>query len=497
MGQNARRFRVSRWKLFDDSGMSADLRKSLYWVIWGVTVGMFGSVVTTGAVWSGFQREVLGANDFQLGLIAAIPVAMNVSQLIISYFMERQRNRRFIFLFYGIIGRILWVPIGLLPVLCPGLVGDTRIWIVILLVTLIAGGNSFVTIAFGSLMGDLVPIRIRGQYFAARQRVYLALGVVCGLLVAYMVDTMGVSGYSLVLVLGGVSTTLDIVCFFFVTWPAMGETNAAADRTPFFKMLLEVFRNRPFLRIVLFYTVFFFGVNVAAPFYNVYMIEYLRMSFTEITLFTQIISNVMTVLVVTRWGRMMDRYGCKPMLRLSCIVCCVSVLPWVFATPQATYCVLLSNVMSGIFWPGLDLCQQNLYLGQSPRTHRSMYVAVYFAFVNLFGVALGNAVGGYLMQDAFVRLATRGFSFLGMPLTHNSQFVFLLTSLLRTVATVLLIPLIQEEGAWTLRATLRDAWREWKRDVGLRHAQIRAYRQRKQARKALDAMPPKEESKDE
>ena len=481
-------FRMPRLRLFDDSGMTADLRKSLYWVIWGVTVGMLGTVVTTGAVWSGFQREVLGANDFQLGLIAAIPVAMNVSQLFISYSMERRRNRKFLFLFYGIVGRILWVPIGLFPVLFPGLAGDARIWAVILLVTLVAGGNSFVNIAFGSLMGDLVPIQIRGRYFASRQRVYLFVGVLSGLLVAYMVDSLGVKGYSLVLALGGISITLDIVCFFFIHWPEMGEADTSADRTPFFRMLLEVFRNKRFVRIVLFYTCFFFAVNVAAPFYNVYMIESLKMSFTQITLYTQIISNVMTVLVVTRWGRMMDRYGCKPMLRLSCVVCCVSVLPWAFATPETAYCVLLSNVMSGVFWPGLDLCQQNLYLGQSPRLHRSMYVAVYFAVVNLFGVALANAVGGYLMQDVFVNWAQGGVVLLGMPINNNSQWMFLATSMLRIVATVCFLPLIKEDGAWTLRDTLRDVWRENRQRLSQRRAVIQVYHERKRARKAWEAL---------
>ena len=54
------------------AGMSRELRSNLYWVIWAVTAGMLGTVVTTGPVWSAFQRQVLGANDMQLGLIAAI-----------------------------------------------------------------------------------------------------------------------------------------------------------------------------------------------------------------------------------------------------------------------------------------------------------------------------------------------------------------------------------------------------------------------------------------
>ena len=39
-------------------------------------------------------------------------------------------------------------------------------------------GNSGVNLAFGSLIGDLVPIRIRGSYFSARQRISLISGVI-------------------------------------------------------------------------------------------------------------------------------------------------------------------------------------------------------------------------------------------------------------------------------------------------------------------------------
>ena len=78
-----------RLHFFNDNGMAEQLRKNLYWVIWSVTFGMVGFVITTGPIWSAYQREVLGANDFQLGLIAAIPVATCILQVFISYYMEK------------------------------------------------------------------------------------------------------------------------------------------------------------------------------------------------------------------------------------------------------------------------------------------------------------------------------------------------------------------------------------------------------------------------
>ncbi|MDD3410825.1 MAG: MFS transporter, partial [Eubacteriales bacterium] len=401
MRSQNRKLHWPRIRLFDDRGMAQEMRKGLYCAIWAVTASMLGSVVTTGAVWSGFQRNILRANDMQIGLIAAIPVAANVLQLFISYYMERKRNRRFLFLFFGLVGRFFWIPIGLVPYLFPGFSVDLRIWLVIVFVVLISCGNCFVNLGFGSLMGDLVPMRIRGQYFSVRSKFSLICGIAAGLLVSVLVDRLGNAGYTIALVLAGVSMMVDISCFFGFEWPEMPATAEAKQMPSFGSMFKEVFQNKSFMRVVLSFTAWQFASNIAAPFWNVYALEDLQMSYTNITLFSQIVSNISTVLIISRWGRLMDRYGNKPVLELAAVFCVLAPLPWFFATPAATIYVLISNIISGAAWPVTDICQQNLYLSESPATHRSMYIAVLFASINLLGVALGNTVGGYLMQDVF------------------------------------------------------------------------------------------------
>ncbi len=477
--------RPSRLRLhwFDDMGMADDLRKSLYWVIFAVTAGMFGNVVTSGSAWSGFQRTVLGANDFQLGLIAAIPVALNVAQIFISFYMERKRNRRFLFLFFGIVGRFFWIPIALVPYIFPGFSVDLRIWLVIVFVAFVSIGNSFVNLGFGSLMGDLVPMRIRGQYFGVRQRVMLAAGAICGIVVAIMIDTLGDIGYTIALALAGVTTIMDIVCFFFFKWPDMAEPEGGVDRTPIRVMLKEVFVNKPFMKVTLFFTLWQFAVGISNPFFNVFMLEELNMNFIQMILYTQIASNVVTVLTVSRWGRLIDRYGNKTVMQLVILINCLSPIPWLLATPKAIWFVLLSNVISGCFWPVMDLAQQNMYLNQSPRMHRSMYVAVFFACINLTGIALGNAVGGWLMQNAFKQLEMLRFSLFGVNWT-NTHYIILLGMLLRLLVALLILPRISEQGTWNARAAARDLYVEKAAALKRRRFMFRAYFMRRRARRS-------------
>ena len=450
--QNYPKFRLH---FFKDDGMSEELRKNLYWVIWSVTFGMIGFVITTGPIWSAFQRQVLGANDFQIGLISAIPVATCVLQVFISYYMEKKRNRRFIFLFLGLASRSLWLLIALVPYLFPGFSVDLRMWMVIVFVVLISGGNSGVNLAFGSLMGDLVPMNIRGSYFSIRQRISLISGVTTGLLLSLIIDKVGLIGYTIALLVAGVTMVMDICCYFFVKWPEMEEAHLPS----LVKLLREVFTNRRFVKVVVFYSAWLFAVNIAGPFWNIHMLEYLKLNFIQMTLYSQVISGFSTILFVTRWGRLIDRFGNKPMLQLATMCVVLSPIPWLFATHKTSYFIIISNVISGAFWPVVDLSQQNLYLSQSPRTHRSMYIAVFFASINLFGIALANAVGGYLMQHPFAYLAEQVPVVLGVGFS-KMHWMILASVILRAVVLLIFLPRIHEDGAETLSGTVRSIARE-------------------------------------
>lgn len=449
------RTKIRQFELFDASGMSKELKSSLYWVIWGVTIGMLSVNVTTGAAWTGFQREVLGANDFQLGLIAAVPVAANVLQLLISFVMEKKRNRRFLFLFFGILGRSLWIVIGLLPFFIPVAQQTLRVSMTIALVMLVSTGNSFVNLGYNSLMGDLVPMRKRGGYFSARQRVSLAAGVVAGFAVSYLIDTLGTMGYSLVLVLAGISGMADICCFFFVKWPEMAKPDDGEKKQSAVTILKGVLADKEYMKLCLFFTCWQFSVGLSSPFNNVYFLEVLQLSFVEITLYTQIVSNVTTVLFVTFWGRRIDQYGNKPIIQSVGLICSLVPMLFVFMQKGSIALVIFYHFLTGLFWICIDLGQTNLYLCLSPQKNRSVYVAVFFATINLLGISLGNATGGALVQGVFQGLGEKGHMLFGIAL-NKYHYVYILSTVLRLLFMFALFPHVKEEDATDVKDMVRE-----------------------------------------
>src|SRR5687768_11708874 len=70
----------------------------------------------------------LGASNFQIGLLAALPLLTNVFQLISVYLVKRFQNRRAIAVITSFIARIALLIIGLIPFIFTGL-GSIEVFI--------------------------------------------------------------------------------------------------------------------------------------------------------------------------------------------------------------------------------------------------------------------------------------------------------------------------------------------------------------------------------
>ena len=475
--------RVKHVELFDGRGLEPGLKDSLNWIIYAVMFGQIWGFITTGAAWTGYLREVLHADDFTLGLISAVPVAANSLQLLAAYVMQRWRNRRFLLMFSGIASRLFWIPIALVPYLLPGAQG-TQMMLVTCFIMMVAVGNSFLGLTFNSLMADIVPIRIRGRFFASRQAASLLTGLVGGLAASYLVDKMGTPGYTVALIVASVFGVCDILCYFKVDFPPL-EAPESGKAPPFFSSLRDVLRDKNFMRVVFCFTCWAFAVNISVPFFNVHMLENLNMSYTQITLLNQIASNIIALLFVTRWGKPLDRYGGKAILQICSHICMLTPIIWMFATPNTLWVVLVANVFTGLFWPGIDLGQQNLYLGSLASRNRAMYVAVYCAVVNLMGVATSNALGGFLLKAVFTPLETNVLSTLNLGLTKY-HMMFALTAVLRMVVVFVLFPRLREDGEMNYKQAAREIWTDVVRvgarwGLGVRASYLRKrYRRRQQ-----------------
>ena len=446
-----------RFELFDETGLGAHTVKSLKLVILAVAFGMVSFNINGGIPMTGYLKE-LGADDFTFGLLYAIGSLAAPVQLLASYLLERTRERRKLFMVCGIIQRMVWLPFGCVPFFVPFGMTGLRIWMASLFLLVSGVLTPFVNVTFFSLAADLIPMHIRGSYFAVRSRIMTIFGVAGGILTAWFLDTFsGFSGYALVFALSALMGTLDILCFLGVRFPPMAAPENPGGGERFSRMALEVIKNTRYMKFVALMMLWFFSCNLSTPFYLVYMRNTLLFGNTVITVLAQILPSVCSILIVRRWGRAIDAHGNKTVMQLTNGILCLAPFLWVLTANRAAAPVLVVFIMllQGCLLAGFEIGSMNIMLGQAPQQNRSMYIAFYFMLTQTVGIGLGNAVGGWLLDNVFSVLEQMDFAIFGARMTRYN-YLFATTALLRVAVIYFALPrLINEEGNTPVKELLK------------------------------------------
>jgi MFS family permease len=320
----------------------------------------------------------------------------------------------------------------------------TRIWLASAFMILSAASGPFINVSFFSLFADITPSNIRGRYLGTRQRIATVMGILGGFMTAWLLDILpGFNGYALVFSLAALFGTIDILMFIWVKFPKMLDSE---QKESIKTMLADVFSNGQFLKIVIFVTFWMFSINLSAQFYLVYTRTSLGMSNTAITLIAQILPSICSVIVLSRWGRALDKKGTRHVLMRCAKLSSFAPLLWLFVAPGwfSVILIFITYASAGLLMSGMEIGNQNAFMSRSPEKNRSMYIAVYFCITSLFGIALANTVGGWLLDNPLMVLEGFGFGAFGVDF-NRYNYLFFITFLLRVGIAFGLLPRMVKE----------------------------------------------------
>jgi MFS family permease len=247
--------------------------------------------------------------------------------------------------------------------------------------------------AWGSLMSDYVPASKRGRYFGWRNRmvggVTVCSVIASGLLLNYFQQISYGTGFLIIFSLAAASR---YVSGYFIS--RMNEPphrkDPASDFT--FFMFLRRFRESNFLKFVVFSGCFTFGTYISAPFFAVFMLRDLRLSYLTYMLL-QVCSSVAGLIAQPLWGTHGDLVGNVRVLRLSAFLAALVPLFWLFS--QNPVYLMLVQMYAGFSWSGLTLSTANfIYDAVTPQ--KRVRCIAYFNVINGVALFLGSSVGGYL-----------------------------------------------------------------------------------------------------
>lgn len=428
-----------------------------------VLEGCFATVhgtLTTGAFLTGFAL-LLGANDFQIALMMAIPLLTQILQIFSVHVLERFGGRKWISGIFSTIGRSLWALLALIPIF-PHL-KHQAVHIFLIIFTVISASMSFASAPWLSWMADLVPPNIRGRYFGRRNMILGMVTMITSIIAGQVLDHYKIShqlniGFLMVLL---VAVVCGILAFIFLT----RQPEPPYQRTPAYNFINYVslpFRHSNFKKLLIFYLFFTFALALASSYFPVYLLKTLHWSFSNLALLA-IGASIMTLLTQPLWGRIVDKVGHKPVIKITVLGLLPLPVIYIIATPTHSWPIWLDMFFTGIFWSGFNLVMFNMVFYSLPRQGRPAFLAIHAALTGVTNF-IAMVLGGYIAQS----LASITIN-LGHFQLVNYHFLFLLTLLLRIAAIPLIHHLVEPE-AKAVGVMIRRIFLTINRQLNLGHA---------------------------
>jgi len=441
-------------RAYRDYVHDAEILHALNIIVLSVVISTFFFTAQFGIALTGYA-SLLGAGEFAFGVISSLPVFAGLLQIPVSYFAQKSGKYKQLLIGGGIIQRSSWIIIAFIPYIFP--VEQSRVWALIVLVTLGAMGGSFFAITHMTLMASVMPKDITGRFITTRQKVGNVVGLATGVCIAFLLDFIpGFLGYTFVFVIAGTTGLADILLYTGIKFSSIPKTEEGFSFAEGIKNCFTSSITRNFL---FFWAFWFFVVNLTAPYFGLYAIDVLGLSFVNITIFGTIVAQTITFFIVSRWGVFLDRYGSKLMLLISTTIASLTISAWLFATPGNVIPLIVFNVFGGFFWCAVDACFVNMHITHTPTKQRPTTLAI-LAVSNAVAAAIALLTGGAFLETFSPIMYRLNLTFFGTPFDHF-KLLFSIGILLRFIGISFLLPKLWNEKDMSVRESYAMAYDEF------------------------------------
>jgi MFS family permease len=410
-----------------DPAVDRSLRHSIRdGVAWSIQVGAGETYFSAFALF-------LRATAPQVALLTTLPPLLGSLAQLFSAWLGRFAGRRRLVMTGCTLQAALWLPILLVPVLF----GDATIMALLTLLVLYHGAQSLSAPQWTSIMRDLVSERRRGRYFGHRTRLttittFAAL-VVAGVIL-HVFDTAGrtYTGFVIVFVFAFVARSVSVYHLSYLHEPPAAAPPPDMHISHWWRSLVDTGA----VGFSIYYSLMNAAVGISAPFFAVYMLRDLELSYLEFMVLTG--TSVFTqFLTLAMWGRIADVYGNRLILLVTSMS--LPVVPLLWLVTDKFWYLMLCQAVSGFTWSGFTLACGNLLYELVPRSRRAAYVA----FHNV-GMATSVFCGAMLGSALVLVLPARALLVPGTNIVSNLLYLFLLSGVLRAVIAALLARRVRE-----------------------------------------------------
>jgi len=380
--------------------------------------------LTNSALWAAYDgltsaylaafALALGASNQVIGILGALPWLAAIITQIPGSELSQHFHRKHVYMFFNFVGRLFWLPLLAAPFFL-----KKPLLFVVIFYLVIKIGEMITDPAYTSLMADIIPREHFGDFISRRYRIIATFGtvsLVIGGLWLKQFPKESPLGFALMFAFGTAIAILATLIMARVKEPAYRDHHHHAIKE-FFTL------DGPIKQFVYFSVAFSFAFMLASPFFAVYMLKTLGISYVYFGIATAI-STLAQIIASHYIGRLTDKYGDKPIALLGHLGTAIVPLVWLAVTKQSLWLIIPVQIVSGIVWSAADISRFNLLLGLADPKKRAMQVAEYNLYTSI-ALVIAPILGGWMTEHFVFILA-------GIPL------IFAVSGILRFLSALLL-----------------------------------------------------------
>jgi MFS family permease len=373
---------------------------------------------------SAFAIKALNATPAQVGLLSSFPPLLGyISNIFTPKALEKIKSRRKLILLGAFVNAISFIPI-FLSIFIKGY----EFPFLLLAVTLYFVADLFIVPAWISLMGDIIPDQIKGIYFGERNKITNFVAFVSLILAGFLLQK--VSGISLIYAFGiifFIAMVARLLSAYMYT--KVYEPEYYFDESYKFSFFgfLKNLKKTNFGIFVIYMCVFTFSFRIAAPYFSVYMFNYLGFDYLKFTLIAAA-STLTTILSMPIWGKYIDEFGNKRIMALTGF--CIPLIPLLWMVSNNFLYLFFVEMFSGFVWAGFNLATFNFVFFSTSPEKRPLAYSYYHILIGV-SIFIGTMTGSLLIEKVHL---------FEIPIFN----VFVASAILRFLSSLLFLPKIKE-----------------------------------------------------
>lgn len=358
-----------------------------------------GMASTVAANFSGnffpiFAITILGATNYQVGLISSLPPLMALLMTIpAAILLNRAQTQKKLVAVSVLLARLMFLLIIAL-VFIPS--QPTQAWMFLVIIALMNLPNTVANVGWQTFISGLVPESNRGAFFSDRNRMLTIVGLCSTLLIGILMKDASdnVIAYQ---ILFGIAFCFGLLEVFLLM--KHDEQPVQMDETSLKKKTMDwsIFKYKNYVSFLVAALFFNFAWQMAWGIFNIYHVRVVGVTIFWISMFSvgSMLAQIISFPLWKKWAE-------KRSNTLVFVWAAIGMATTPFLTVLSTNLIYITIIQtsSGFFLAGVVLLLFNLLLEQSPAEVRTYCITTYNVLLSVvafiapqIGIWLLNSLG--------------------------------------------------------------------------------------------------------